>query len=278
MPLPLTITPAKIGKHATGEQWRADDLDHLAKLVAIIMLGQSRCAHDIIGMLSPVSPAFVHADLVRCAKEHLTVKKKKDVSGFGYPRYQRDGLIFEIISWIAVSQTASKRHFLKDPHLRATMQGLDGLMIELAEDNSNVEKATFSEDKCVSNPKKTFSGKVLPAFLELQSNKRANEIVASATDLISRAGLDAKAATKAAAKILNKELRVYRSTFAVPESQLHEKKHKETFKKYRDLKNLDKQQRSGAQFLIGADLRDWFDDFALRVIIALEGFRETEGV
>ena len=240
------------------------------------MLGQSRYAHDIIGTLSPVSPVIVHADLVRCAKEYLTVKKKKDVSGIGYPRYQRDGLIFEIISWIAVSQEASKRRFLKDPHLRSTMQGLDGLMIELAEDDAIMNKATFSEDKCVSNPKKTFSQKVLPAFLELQSNKRANEIVASATDLISRAGFDSKAATEAAAKILDKELHVYRSTFAVPVSELDEKKHKHTFKKYGNLKNLEKHQRNGAQFLINADLRDWFDGFALKVISALEGFQEAD--
>ena len=48
---------------------------------------------------------------------------------------------------------------LKDPHVSATSQGLDGLMIELADDKSKVVMTTISEDKCTDNPRDTFSKK-----------------------------------------------------------------------------------------------------------------------
>src|SRR5216684_4148826 len=68
-----------------------------------------------------------------CIGDRWSVKEdgKKDGKKprTGYPRWQRDGFIFEAISWIAARQTHGERALLKDPHVSATSQGLDGLMI-----------------------------------------------------------------------------------------------------------------------------------------------------
>ena len=65
-------------------------------------------------------------------------RKRKKTPRTGYPRWQRDGFIFEAISWIAARQACGERALLEDPHVSATSQGLDGLMIELAGDKSEV--------------------------------------------------------------------------------------------------------------------------------------------
>ena len=53
-------------------------------------------------------------------------EKKREVS-----RYHRDGLIFETISWAAAQQTTKGKALLRDPHIKSTNQGLDGLNFQL---------------------------------------------------------------------------------------------------------------------------------------------------
>ncbi|QPB24436.1 hypothetical protein [Rhizobium sp. 007] len=68
---------------------------------------------------------------------------QKDVS-----RYHRDGFLFECISWIVARQSSSSRTFMKDPHIAATTQGLDGLAIEMDPTEPVMVGATIFEDKC----------------------------------------------------------------------------------------------------------------------------------
>lgn len=107
----------------------------------------------------------------------LTVQEDGKKPRTGYPRWQRDGFIFEAISWIAARQNHGECALLKDPHVSTTSQGLDGLMIELSDDKANVVMTTVFEDKCTDNPRKTFLEKVLPALLESHENKRSPELV-----------------------------------------------------------------------------------------------------
>ena len=55
--------------------------------------------------------------------------------------------MFEAISWIAARQCHGNNVFLKDPHVSATSQGLDGLMIEMGVNDKNFWVTIF-EDKC----------------------------------------------------------------------------------------------------------------------------------
>ncbi|MDP4350154.1 hypothetical protein QSG17_25240, partial [Escherichia coli] len=81
--------------------------------------------------LLPAAPAFTFDELKQEAVIKYTVQNVAQNPRTGYPRIQRDGLIFEIISWIAAKQVSGDKCFLKDPHTSSTSQGLDGIMIEL---------------------------------------------------------------------------------------------------------------------------------------------------
>jgi len=136
-----------VDANSIGSRWAVQDLDRLARLIALIAEGQAVHAAKIIQELSPAASAITAASLTTAAKWQLqirgTTKDGKDAS-----RWRRDGFLFEAISWIAAKQDSTPRTYLKDPHIKSTTQGIDGLMIELDATLPEVSRATIFEDKC----------------------------------------------------------------------------------------------------------------------------------
>jgi hypothetical protein len=108
---------------------------------------QAAHAAKIITELGPANPAISHKALKDAAKDHLSIRgdtpERRDAS-----RWRRDGFIFEAISWIVARQDGGETALLKDPHIKSTTQGIDGLMLELDPGKSKVIRATIFEDKC----------------------------------------------------------------------------------------------------------------------------------
>ena len=253
---PLRIDSAEVSEHCTGSRWIVTDAGYLAKIVAIIAMGQATHAARIINELLTPSVALDN--------EALKVDAKRRLSVDGSPQscYHRDGLIFEAISWVAAQQETNAKTLIRDPHLSATTQGLDGLMIELDDTGRNVVSVTIVEDKCSVDPRGMFRDGILPAFKEYHDNNRASELVASAATLIQSGGLDGTAATKAAALVLDKDRRVYRGSLTVSEDDDSVARRKSIFKGYEQLQGLKSHQRIGATLVTSNDLRAWFDILA----------------
>jgi hypothetical protein len=274
--LPLLTETVPIDQDCIGDRWSAHDKAQLAKLIAIIAMGQVAQAIHILRELLPAAPAFTHVALCREAKLKLTVQDDEAKIRTGYPRWQRDGLIFEAISWIAARQTYGARTLLKDPHVSATSQGLDGLMIELSDDKSKVMITTVFEDKCTDNPRNTFRDKVIPAFLERHQNKRSAELVATASTLLGKAGIDEAAAARLAAAVMDSTQRRYRAAFALTQEYDSQKERKKLFKGYDALEGIAATQRVGAGLIVSGELRAWFDALALRTIAYLDELEADE--
>lgn len=275
--LPLTTNACVIDADSTGERWQVADDDKLARLIAIIAMGQAAQASHILAELVPAEPAFTIAELTAEAKIRLTVQEKKQTPRIGYPRWQRDGFIFEAISWIAARQTHGKSAYLKDPHVSATSQGLDGLMLELSEDKSQINRTTVFEDKCTDDPVSMFKNKVVPAFRDRHDNKRSAEIIATATVLLARAGIDDGAAAKLAAAVTDRTRRRYRAAFAVTTELDSDEGRQELFAGFNEIAGIGQAQRLGACLVVPAKLRDWFDQLGARAVTYL-GTLEDEGV
>jgi hypothetical protein len=268
--LPLLTEAVPIDDHCVGDRWSAQDETHLARLIAIIAMGQAAHAAHILRELLPAAPAFSHEDLCREAKARLTVQEEEKKTRTGYPRWQRDGFIFEAISWIAARQTCGERAILKDPHVSATSQGVDGLMIELADDKSTISRTTVFEDKCTDKPRETFLQKVIPAFLDRHQNKRSAELVAAASVLLRMAGIDEAAAARLAAAVMNRAQRRYRAAFALTEGHDSQTERRKLFKGYGVLDGISAEQRVGAGLIVTGELRHWFDGLALQAIAFLD--------
>lgn len=271
-PHPLLTEAVPIDAHCTGDRWSACDEAQLAALIAIITMGQAVYAAYILKELIPATPRFVHEDIRREAKIRLTVQEDGRKPRIGYPRWQRDGFIFEAISWIAARQEIGEFAFLTYPHVSATSQGLDALMIELSEDKSKIVMTTVFEDKCTENPRETFLQKVIPAFLDRHENKRSAELVSAASALLSMAGIDGAAAADLSAAVMDRNLRRYRAAFALTREHDSQDARKKLFKGYSALDGISMKQRVGASLIISGQLREWFDALASRAIAQLDEF------
>jgi hypothetical protein len=272
----LLSEPMEIDDDVSGLLWSVDNLDDLSKLIAVIALGQAQHAARIIQGLEPHGAAFSDAELHAGAKGQMRIRgqtePQREVS-----RYHRDGFLFECISWMTARQAATDRTYLKDPHISATTQGLDGLSIEMHPVEPVLLRATIFEDKCTERPRQKFQQEILPTFAEHHASKRKRDLVANAVSLIKESGLNGTAATVAAARVLDKQFRSYRAALTVGPSITTRENRKKLFKGYSDLAGITKAQRIGATLVIDGDLRDWFQDLADRVIAALVEF-EAAGV
>ena len=267
---PLSIVAVPIDAHCTGDRWSTQDEAQLARLIAIIAMGQAAYAAHILRELQPATPAFNDDDLRREAKIRLTVQEDGKKPRIGFPQWQRDGFIFEAISWIAARQAHGSRVLLKDPHISATSQGLDGLMIELAPDKSKVVMTTVFEDKCTDNPRQIFLQNVIPALLERHENKRSAELVASAAVLLRMARIDDAAAAQLAAAVMDRNQRSYRAAFALPQAYDNQEQRQKLFEGYDALSGLSAKQRIGAALIVSGPLRKWFESLALLAIKYLD--------
>jgi hypothetical protein len=122
VPNPLRTEAVPIDDNCIGDRWTTKGETQLARLIAIIAMGQAAYAAHILEELLPAAPAFTDKDLCHEAKILVTVQERPKTPRTGYPRWQRDGFIFEAISWIAARQAYGESALLRDPHVSATSQ------------------------------------------------------------------------------------------------------------------------------------------------------------
>jgi hypothetical protein len=240
----------------------------LARLIAIMAMGQAAYAAHVLKTMAPTEPPINIAELRAEAKIKLTVEEPAKKPRGGYPRWQRDGLIFEAISWL-VARQMHPRGLLKMPHVSSTTQGLDGLMIEMNAGKTGVSRTTIFEDKCVENPQHTFLYTVLPEFMRRHENKRSAELISAAVALIQTTGIDEVTATEFAAAVTDQSLRSYRAAFAVDVDTDEERK--KIFADYNKITNLTSDRRVGATLVVPPKMRDRFDALAKEAIAYLDG-------
>jgi len=274
--LPLATTVVEIDGDCTGVRWSAKDQAQLARFIAIIAMGQAAYSAEVIQELVPAAPAFTTKGLKQEAITKLTVQKGKQQPRTGYPRWHRDGFMFEAISWIAARQDHGKRVLLTDPHMSATSQGIDGLMIRLSKNGKRIVDTVILEDKCSKDPRTTFLQAVIPTFLEYHTGKRGAEVVAAASVLMRMAGFgSAEAATQAAA-VTDRDRRSYRAAFALTEEYDSLKQRQYLFKDYNQVEGIRAKQRIGASFIVTGGLRDWFDILASQAVEFINGLEDGD--
>ncbi|WP_299944473.1 hypothetical protein [uncultured Microbulbifer sp.] len=272
----LDIIEFPIDDHCVGSKWTVENEEHLARLIAIVVMGQAVEAARIIVELLPATPAFTDEALKNEAIIKVTVQENSQTPRIGYPRYQRDALIFEIISWIAAKQVSSDRCFIKDPHLSSTSQGLDGIMVELNDDGSNILKSTIFEDKCTENPRDTFRNSVIPEFIDRHSNTRSAELISAAATLIQLSGATGTESMTMASKVLDNSCRQYRAGFALTSEFSAESAQRALFRGYERLADINQDQRIGASLIVGDTLRDWFDTLAAKIVAYIQQLDEVQ--
>lgn len=243
------IQTVEINVHCVGEQWKLVDFDQLAYLVALIAMGQAFHAANILRGLSGGLGVIVLSELKEQAKSNLTVPK-------GKRPWIRDGFLFECISWIAAQQQATKNDFALDPHLKATTQGLDGLILKVV--SGKLKQATIIEDKCTKNPKSIFASQVMTAFRAYHNKKRSTELLAATSQLLKQANIAKKDIATVAGVVLTHQARRYRASLTAGNAISTPAARSDLFSGFETLAGIGKDQRLGAVFMVPTIfLRAW---------------------
>lgn len=269
--MPINADTISIDEHCAGERWCVKEEEHLAQVIALIATAQQLQAARIVRELLPAVSLFNNIDVFKAARHKISSKGKHQKA-----IEQRDGLLFEAISWIAALKTTSKHALMTPPHLSSTTQGIDGLILELAEGQTEIIWATIREDKCSQTPRKIFQSQVLKTFRSHHKGERAPELVASAAELLDKI-VDATQAVRAAEKILNFNFRRYRAALTIESKDDHQDKRKSIFKDFDSLDGIKQEQRLGAVFVVNGDLRNYFEQLSKKIIIAIDKW-EIEGI
>lgn len=149
--VPLSITAVCVDEHCVGQCWRPVNTELLARLIAIVAMGQLAYAARIIMGLSPAQSVLIHHVLREEAKRHLRIIAEQPERAEALRAHRDDGM-FQIISWIAAQQSTSGAALLRDPHTKPKTQGLDGLMLERTAEGE-ISRDTIFEDKCFIHPR-----------------------------------------------------------------------------------------------------------------------------
>ncbi|MES2268767.1 MAG: hypothetical protein V4520_18530 [Bacteroidota bacterium] len=268
--MPITYTTVDIDNDCVGNRWEIENENELAHLVGIVMKGEFAHAESILAGID-IAPMVYTPDLEDPIKQgvidSLTVeldehgKEKRET-----PKWHRDGLLFEIISWIVARMANSPDVLIRDPHIAATTQGLDGLIIELNAAKDQVIQTVVFEDKCMENARDAFRYQTLPAFKAHHANGR--QLIASATTLL-RQAVPAALITTVAISAIKIDVRKYRSALPILAGEDNQVGRARIFSRYGTLSNIERAGRIGCTFVPEGDMREWFEQFASKVIKSL---------
>jgi hypothetical protein len=250
--MPLTISTFPADPECGGTQWVVANADQLATLVGTVLIGRARhAAHVLDGVQhNPTSTSAAQ-------KEGLRVQLHPLTDG---ARWQRDGLLFEIICWICAKKTAAPGELISDPHLSSTQQGVDTLYVRFDPAARTISLATICEQKCTTNARTEFRTKVIPAFKEWISGKRDNQLTSISIGLLSVHNLTDAEQTAIFDKLVQSRPLAFRAALTVTPALFEKERCVAVFKDYKDLTPaID--NRLGDTFPL-ADVRQWFQEFS----------------
>lgn len=260
----LVIEPTALLPHCLGSVWTVADADALAEVCAQILIGRALHAAMILDGAHPAgTPPIVSAAL----KEKLRLELHPQTD----PKvWHRDGLLFEIISWVAARLTATVNDAISDPHLKATNQGTDCVKVTIDPVARTLTRATVYEYKCTTNWRQLFSQGVLAAFREYVSGERDNQLAQAAITLLISLGFNPEERNAAYDELVRARPLAFQASLTVAPSGFTVDQRLALFTGY-DAIAGDIAIRGGNTMPLD-NVRVWFADFSARVWARIEVF------
>jgi hypothetical protein len=263
----LTLAAIDHGDLCHGWSWTVAEEDILAERVARIALGQYRHVAKILAGVGVPGP-IASAEQTSAAIAQLTL-------GAGEDPWQRDGWLFQAISWIAAHQAPSAA-LTRMPHIRKSDKGFDGLQLQLSDDGTSITAVVVFEDKATDNARKTIREDVWPGIVALENGERLNELTHEVSAM-----LDARALAdpefdldSAIANTLWHDARRYRVSITVGDTHKDADARANLFKGFDD-SSPGAVGRRRADTIYMPALRAWMEAFAARVIARIKAIADV---
>jgi hypothetical protein len=252
---PLTTVPMPAPPHCYGEQWIIAAEADLARLCSIVLIGQTFHAAEVLSG-TQAEASVIAPDLKAQLDKELHPTTRQTIE-------HRDGLLFEIICWVAQRIGIGGDEAVKDPHLKSTNQGTDGFKVTVDRTAKTLLKATVYEYKCTENPRQLFQSKVLDAFREYVAGKRDNQLAQSAAALLQELGFTGKDLKRAYDTLIKGRPLAFQASLTVSPSTFPAAKCRALFKDY-DSIPVAISDRFGNTLPLN-DIRAWFATFSEKV-------------
>ncbi len=243
-----------------GKQWSVSDQDALASLVALVLVGRAKHAESVLTG-SHRNTTTVPAAL----KTQLRLQLR---SAAGPLTYHRDGLLFEIISWIAARISATSNEVISTPHLKSTQQGLDTIKIRFDPVTATLDKVVIYEQKCSEHARNEFRDKVIPAFRDWKAHKRDNQLIQAVVALVERFNLSDEQHQRLYDYLVQVHPLSFQAALTVTPTPFDTQRCVALFSGYSDV-TPDIADRMGDTFPL-VEIRNWFNAFAQNVMDKIE--------
>ena len=258
----ITFEPISNGNLWSGSDWSITDEDELAALIARVALGQYRHVLKVLNETDCIAYAPTQSALEGAIRT-LTAKDLEKP-------WQRDGWLFQVISWIAAN-IQDPGTLKSPPHIIHADKGFDGLHLCLDASNENVVSVIVCEEKATDGPRGKITSQVWPEFQSLEAGARDNELVSETTTLLAQNGhLDPD---RAVHEILWKQARAYRVSITIGDKECSQNGRKALFKGYKNATPGDDVEKRRAETFHQSNLRDWMKRMAAK---AIEAAKEME--
>lgn len=232
-----------------GVAFDVTDIDALARAIAFVLVQEFSLAKQLaIDADSPIpAPELESSDI-----DDIVARRLKPVD-----KYHRDGLLFQLIMWLAVHLDLQDGDLVALPHSQGSAKGQDSLIVHRAADS--VVALSICEDKATENPRDTVRDSVWPEIKLYESGGRRDELRSGIIATLGTGGVTTEEAERLIRSISWKGRRRYRVRVT-----LQEIRSSRLFDGFSDLVLGGNEMRRGETLLLPT-MRPWMDDLALRV-------------
>ncbi len=265
---PLNLIPFTSGNLCQGHVWVINDEDLLADIIAKLFIGKQLHVEKIITGITTRALNYRN-NVINDAISKLTLKDPN------YP-YHRDGLIFQMFSWIAACSVKGENSILRAPHLVEAQKGFDGLQINVID--GQVKDIIIFEDKATEEPRDTIRDKVWPEFRQFYEGQRESELQQEVTTMLSMKASEVNDVEDAIETIFWEQSRKFRVAITANENHLSDKGKAALFKDYDDVIPNSNVDYRNAECVHIPELRKWMQRFSEKVINKLNTYRESNDV
>ena len=155
--------------------WSIQDENELGRMIALLTLGHFSHVERILNDLA-VGAAIIRKPAIQRAIEELSKTSGKN-------RFNRDGWVLQLISWIVLRRRAGTEVMVDAPHPQPASKGFDGFAVCFDETSWSTEFVLLTEDKATDTPRGTFTSKVLPELEDIESGSRDSQLMSQLTTL-----------------------------------------------------------------------------------------------
>lgn len=254
--MPITLTPYTSSTLCKGHVWTIEDEDKLVELVAQVMLGKQRHVQKVLAGITTQAIAYRRNTIEEVCQKLILVA--------GQDPWHRDGLVFQIFSWLAANKSSSPNSIISAPHLIPAHKGFDGIQVDVIQSTNNVESVVIFEDKATENPRDTIRKDVWPEFEKLALGQRETELEQQICTLLD--SLQAFDVDRAIETLIWLKVRKYRISITAANSHKSEKGLARLFKDYDSIINNSDIDYRRADCIYIDDLRVWMASFCDKVV------------